>query len=243
MRIKSMRQRLRLGTVISSLLLLAIAAPLGITSASAQDAQILTRVQFLHAGTDLGDVEVHLDGESTLDNFSYGDQSEWIEVDPGSVQMTMTADRRGFNYMLFNAVYPVPAGNDYFVVITDEVVITGVFDTSPVLGDGSHVQFTQASVDTPRVNVTVSGESAALATNLGFARTSDPAPLPPGTFDIDVTLADSGEEALSVPGVEIDASKSYVFVLMGDPGDDDKPLTMVILETDLAASDEATPVS
>ena len=67
----------------------------------------------------------------SLDEFDYGEQSDWIDFQPGGARVTITADRAGFNYAVFDAVYPAPAGNDYYLVITDALVIGGVFDTQP----------------------------------------------------------------------------------------------------------------
>jgi Domain of unknown function (DUF4397) len=243
MNIRSTMRRVRAFTLIPALLLVAIAAPLAVASAAAQDTGITTRVQFLHAGTDLGEVELFINGDNELDEFGYGDQSDWIELDPGSVQVTLTVDRAGINYAIFDAVYPVPAGNDYFAVITDDLLITGVFDTSSVALQGSRIQIVHASVDTPPVTVVASGENVDLATQLGFARTSEPAPLPSGTYDLEVNLAETGENALTVPGVVIEDSKSYVLVLTGEPGNEDEPLAGVLLETDLVEDTAATPGS
>jgi hypothetical protein len=216
------------------------ALPLLASRASAQE--ITTRIQFLHAGTDTGEVEVHINGDEVLDEFGYGDTSDWIDLDPGSVRLTITADRAGFNYAILDTVYPVPAGNDYYGVISDVLMLGGAFDTSAVAGDGSRVQVTHASVDTPAVNVVASGENVDLATELHFAASSTSAPLPVGTYDLDVTLAESGESVLTKSGVGIEASKSYQAILVGTPGDDDHPLDIVLLETDLSAG-KATPAS
>ncbi|HYJ13137.1 MAG TPA: DUF4397 domain-containing protein [Thermomicrobiales bacterium] len=221
--------------LFAALLLLTVAGSASFTAAAAQDTAIATRVQFLHAGTDLNQVEVHLNGEGVLDKFAYGDVSDWVTLDPGTVQLTITRDRAGFNYVIFDGVYPVPAGNDYYVVITGDLVMAGAFDTSAAVADASRVQVTHASVDTPAVNIVATGEAVELATDIGFGRTSDSAPLPAGTFDLEVTLADTGEALITVPDVTIESGKSYEFVLVGTPGDDDHPLDVVVLETELTA--------
>jgi hypothetical protein len=237
-------KRMRAAALLLAVLLVAIASPLGVATVSAQDTSIVTRVQFLHAGTDLGEVEVHLNGQGELEEFGYGDQSDWIALDPGSVQLTLTAERAGFNYAIFDGVYPVPAGNDYYVVITDEILITGAFDTASAVADqASRVQIVHASIDTPAVTVNASGETVALATELAFPRTSESSPLPASTYDIEVALADTGDVVLTQPGVVIDAAKSYVLVLIGDPSNEDKPLEVVALESDLTEDSASTPAS
>lgn len=236
-----MRSYLR--SLLATVFALALIAPLFSASATAQDIQ--TRVQILHGGPDVGDVEVHINGDEVLDNFSYGNVSDWIDVDPGTARFTITADRTGFNYVIFDTVYPVPAGNDYYVVITDALVIGGAFDTSSVPADGARVQVTHASVDTPAINIVASGDNLDLGTDVQYGRTTESAPLPSGTYDFEATLTDSGESVLTATGIVIEPGKSYQLVVIGTPGDDDAPLELVVLSTDLDGVDAggATPVS
>ena len=50
--------------------------------------------------------------------------------------------------------------------------------------------------------------------------------MPAGTYDIEVTLADSGDVALTVPGMVLEGDTTYDLVLMGQPGDEDHPLEL-----------------
>jgi hypothetical protein len=222
--------------LIVALVLMTVAVPFGVGVTAAQEAAITTRVQILHAGPDVGKVEVHINEEEVTDEFEYGDISDWIDVDPGTTRFTITVDRAGFNYIIFDSVYPVPAGNDYYVVITDTLIMGGVFDTSGAMADGSRVQFIHASVDTPAVNILATGDAVELASELGYGRTSESTRLPAGTYDIEVSLADSGEVLTTVTGVTIEPGKSYQAVLVGAPGDEDAPLDVVLLETELEES-------
>ena len=106
---------LLVATIVVSLL-----GPVGMQSAAAQDdLAIQTRVQILHASPDVGKVEVHINYDEVVDEFTYGQQSDWIDFTPGAARVTITADRAGFNYAIFDAVYPAPAGNDYYLAITE----------------------------------------------------------------------------------------------------------------------------
>ena len=204
-----------------------LVAPLGVRTAAAQDdLAIQTRVVVLHASPDLGQVEVHINYEEVLDEFEYGMQSDWIDFTPGAARVTITADRAGFNYAVFDAVYPAPAGNDYYLVITEALVLGGAFDTSPVPDGGARVRIVQGSSGLPAVNVTANGEDEVLARQLGYSWTSVPTILPAGTYDIEVTLADTGEAALSAPGLALEGNMTYDLVIMGQPGDENHPLEL-----------------
>jgi len=201
--------------------------PVAVQPAAAQDdLSIQTRVQVLHADPGLDKVEVHINNDEVLDEFTYGQLSDWIDFQPGGARVTITADRAGFNYAVFDAVYPAPAGNDYYLIVTDPLVIGGVFDTNPIPDRGARVRIVQGSVALPAVTVTAKGETNALARQLPYATSSVYNVLPAGTYDIEVTLADTGESVLTAAGMVLEGNTTYDLVLMGQPGDEDHPLEL-----------------
>jgi hypothetical protein len=230
--------------VLMVVAIVALAAPVGLRPAAAQDdLTVQTRVQFLHAGTGVGKVEIRLNGDKKVDNFNYGDLSDLIDIDPGAVELQINEDRRGINYSIFYAVYPVAAGNDYYVVISDDLVLGSVVDRSPIADGAARVVVTQASVDLPAVNVVATGSDVKFATQLSFPRSSDATSVPAGTYDIEVTLADTGETALTMPGVVLEGNKVYELVIMGEVNDDDHPLTITSLVDDTSTRATGTPES
>jgi Domain of unknown function (DUF4397) len=227
--IRSTRASGRVGMVVLlvATMVAMLLGPVGVAPAVAQDdLSIQTRVQVLHADPALGQVEVFINDDEVLDEFTYGQQSDWIDFQPGGARVTITADRAGFNYAVFDAVYPAPADNDYYLIVTDPLVIGGVFDTNPIPDRGARVRIVQGSVALPAVTVTANGESQVLARQLPYAATSVYTVVPAGTYDFDVTLADSGEVALTVPGMVLEGDMTYDLVLMGQPGDEDHPLEL-----------------
>jgi hypothetical protein len=228
-----------------ALLLLTAVAPFAGIGASAQSSDALaTRVRFVHASTGTGQVEVHINGGGVLEEFSYGDVSDWVDIDPGSVRVTITADRAGINYSLFDANYPAPAGNDYYVVITDALVVAGTFDTSAISADNGRVQVVHASADTPAVNMLIGGTDQTIAAT--YPKTSDPIELPAGSYDLDLQLQETGDSLATLPGFTVEAGTSYVLVVMGNPTSEDKPVEIMVLDdpaTAPTASPVATPVS
>jgi hypothetical protein len=247
-----MRRSLSLvGRGLFALLLVATAfagiASFASPSATAQDdaSAFETRVMWLHAGPSTGKVEVHINNDEVLDEFEYGDLSDWIDIDPGADRVTITADRAGINYAIFDAVYPVAAGNDYHAIITDVLVIADAVDRSPIADGGARVRIVQGSVDTPEVNVVATSDNTALASQLRYGQISDYVSVPAGSLEVAVNAASSGENALTQT-VELEGNMVYDIVLMGDPGDDDKPLTLTLMgdtTVERGATPEATPSS
>ena len=118
--------------------------------------------------------------------------------------------------------------------------LAGAFDRSPVPDGGARVTVLQGSVALPPVNVTATGEDAAWATQLGYGRTSEAAVVPAGTYDVEVNLADSGDTAISTPGLVLEGNSSYVLVIMGEPNNTDHPLEIRPL-VDTTEERSATP--
>ena len=236
-------RRAALGVFLVAMMVATLLAPVAQQSAAAQDdLAIQTRVLIMHASPSLGKVEVHINYDEIVDEFTYGQMSDWTEFTPGAPRVTITADRAGFNYAIFDAVYPAPAGNDYYLVISEALVLAGAFDRSPVPDGGARVTVVQGSVALPPVNVTATGEDAAWATELGYGRTSEAAVVPAGTYDLEVTLADSGDVAISTPGLVLEGNSSYVLVIMGQPNDTDHPLEVRAL-VDTTEERTATPTA
>jgi hypothetical protein len=234
-------RRAALGVFLVAMMVATLLAPVAQQSAAAQDdLAIQTRVLIMHASPSLDKVEVHINYDEIVDEFTYGQMSDWTEFTPGAPRVTITADRAGFNYAIFDAVYPAPAGNDYYLVISEALVLAGAFDRSPVPDGGARVTVLQGSVALPPVNVTATGEDSAWATELGYGRTSEAAVVPAGTYDLEVTLADSGDVAISTPGLVLEGNSSYVLVIMGQPNDTDHPLEVRAL-VDTTEERTATP--
>jgi len=239
------RSRVHGYAALAVMIIATMVATMGMSVASAQDAPaIQTRVQFLHAGPNVGDVEIFINGDKDVDGFAYGDTSDWIDLDPGAVEVRMDAERAGFNYNIFYTVYPVVAGNDYYVIITDQIILGSVVDRSPVPDGAARVRITQASIDIPAVNVVATGTDVNFASQLNYPRSSDYITVPPGTYDIEVTLADSGQPMISLPGVVFEGNMVYQLVVMGDPSDTDTPPAISTLSDTTSTNVPAgTPVA
>jgi Domain of unknown function (DUF4397) len=240
--------------ILATALLLALsvlAIPLAAREGAAQADPLATQAIILHQGVDTGELEVFINGNNVLDEFSYGEQSDWLDLEPGAAQLTFTADRAGFNYVVFDAVYPVPAGNMYYVVITDALVLVGTLDTASVAEGQARAQFLHASVDTPPVDVHVQGDGVDETVNIAYAGSTEAVEAAAGTYAVDLTLSDGGESVLSVPDLTLEAGMSYLVIAAGDPSSDDHPLELVTIVTEVevgtatpaAATPAATPVA
>jgi hypothetical protein len=115
-----------------------------------------------------------------------------------------------------------------------------VVDRSPVPDRRARVRIVQASVDTPEVNVVAASDKSTLASQLAYSRSSEYVEVPAGSFEVAVTLAATGENALTQT-VELEGDMVYDLVLMGTPGNNDKPLTFTLLPDTTVARGTPTP--
>ena len=202
-----------------------------------------TRIRVLHAAPGLGKVEVLFDGNEELDEFDYGTTSDWIEVSPGTVRVTIRLDRFGINYPVFDAIAPVVANEDYELILSEPIVIPAPVDRSPLSADTSRVQVIHASVDVPPVDIARKGGDV-LIDNLSYGQLSVPAEVPAGTYDLEARMHGTGEVVLDLPGVTVEPGMVYHLVIYGKPGDTETPLTVATLGDEaLAPMPASTPAA
>ena len=231
-----------MGVLLVATMVAMLVGPAAVVPAAAQDdLDVPTRAVVLHADWSLGPVDVYINQDEVLHAFEYGQVSDWIDFEPGSVRVTITTDRSGLNYnsVAFDAVYPAPAGNDYFLIATSPLILGGIFDTSPIPDGGARVRIIQGAVDLRPVNVTANEEKTVLAQDLGYSSASDYTVVPPGTYDFNVTQAGTAKSVLTAPDMVLEANTTYELVIMGQPGDENHPLELRPLSD--TTSESATP--
>ena len=64
-----------------------------------------------------------------------------------------------------------------------------------------------------------------------------------GTYDLEVTLAATGDVVLTAPGTVLEGDMVYELVIMGRPGDDDHPLEIRPLADTTVEKTTGTPAS
>jgi hypothetical protein len=192
------------------------------------DATTQTRVVVLHADWSLGLVDVYINNDKVLTQFGYGQVSDWIDIAPGSARVTVTTNRGylNYNFVAFDTVYPMPVGNDYSLIITTPLLLSGAFDTSPIPDSGARVRIVHGAVSLDAVNVVANEVGTTFAEKLRYSSVSDYSVVPAGTYDFNVSLANSGETVLQAPGMVLEANTTYELVIMGQPGDAIHPLEL-----------------
>ncbi len=215
-----------------------------VQTAYAQDDPVVqTRVTVIHASPGTGKVEVHVNNDEILDEFEYGGISEWTEIDAGSTRVTITADRAGFNYAIFDAYYPVAAGNDYLLTITDALVLGSVVNRSEIRDGNARVRIHHASVDLPEVNVTATQGLLEFATDIAYGRETEYVPVPGDTYDLEITLTATGEAITTVSSLSLEGNMVYDLFIVGNPNSEDNPIDVWVVSDTTVDSVSATPTA
>jgi hypothetical protein len=197
-------------------------------------------IRFLNAMTSLDAVDVYINGDESeqrvVEGLEYGTVSETFE---GTAPVTGVLIKQnvnaGYDRYIFNTIVPTEAGKEYLVVISDLLIIPTEFDTSPLGADMVRARAIHAAPQAPAVDMYASdsGGGAALAdlvpavTDLQYGEAGDGGTLPAGSYDVRLTQTGTDTVAAEVTGLAMDAGQVYAVVLIGTPGDTDKPLTLV----------------
>ena len=203
------------------------------------------RFRVLHASPDLGKIEVLFNGDKKLDEFSYGQVSDWIDIDPGLVRVVIQRDRLFINDVVFDVALPVFADERYEFIISDPLVIPAPVDRRPLPADTGRARVIHASIDTPVIDIAMKGGNIVL-TALEYGQITASLEVPANVYDLEVRAHESGEVLADVPGVALGAGTVSDLVVYGKPGDQNAPLSVAVLTDQVrvlpaSATPEATP--
>src|SRR5262249_37015133 len=113
-----------------------------------------SRVRVLHASPAVGKIEVHINGQEELDEFTYGLGSDWLGVPPGTARIAMHRHRAGFNYVVYDAYVPIGPDEDYDLISADPLLYEPTLlpvqvDRSPLRAGLGRLSLLHASVALP----------------------------------------------------------------------------------------------
>jgi hypothetical protein len=185
-------------------------------------------MRVLHASPDLGKVEVLFDDAKVLDEFQYGQVSNWVDLDPGLVRVIVQRDRLFINDVVFDAFFAVVADEHVNLIISDPLLIPAPVDRAPLPADTARVSIIQASIDTPPVDVALEGGNVVIAA-LAYGEQSILTDVPVGSYDIEFRAHETGELLIEAVETVLGAGGVYDMVIHGIPGDAETPQTVTVL--------------
>lgn len=199
-------------------------------------------VRLVHASPDAPAVDVYVDGEPAVENLTFGNASEYLTLDPGTYNVTITAAGDP-DTVVFEEDLPVESGQ-YTVAAAGEVSTDGEQPFAPVVfvddaapaEDEALVSVAHLSPDAPPVDVTVAESGEVLVDNASYGNATDYASVPPGNYTLEVRAATPDNDGTVVQSVEVSVTgeTAYTAIATGyvEPGDaaTDQPFEVVVLE-------------
>jgi Domain of unknown function (DUF4397) len=106
---------------------------------------------------------------------------------------------------------------------------------SPLSGNQARARAIHAAAQAPSVDIYASEAGATTALtdlvpivrDLQYGQAGEGGEINAGSFDVKLTATGTDTVAAEVDGLTVDAGQVYSFVIIGTPGDTDKPLTIV----------------
>lgn len=168
-------------------------------------------VRVAHFSPDAPAVDVYVDGEQILAEFTYAEVSPYLEIAPGTYRITITA-----------------AGDPQAVVFDDEVEFGSAFYTVAAIGElgadtfrpeilvdagSALVRLFHAAPDAPAVDVLADGEP--LFENVVFEESTNYVAVPAGTYTLSVTPAGDPETVVAEFPVDLELGTAYTANAIG----------------------------
>ena len=208
--------------VLAFVLMFAVSAPMAFAQQATPTVTGVPNptVRVVHASPDAPAVNVLIDGQPVAENLAFGSATEYVDLTPGDHQVQV-----------------IPADGD--TAIIDQTVTLDGWTTSilAVTGDLANIQLQQQAVDaTPtdpgqarirllnadpqdvNLGLAIAGSQDPLVNDTGFPDASDYAFINPGTYDLEVRNADSGEVLTTSPGFTVEAGQVYDLIALGAAG-------------------------
>lgn len=184
------------------------------------------QVRVLHASPDAPNVDVLIDGAPILENVSYLTASDFLPLDAGHRQVTVTA--AGTSRPVIDARVDLADDTSYVIIAAGNlagispIVVTA--DRTPPTAGNAKVRVLHAAPGAPNVDVYVSAPGGDISVseptlkNVPFGNISDYLTVPAGQYDLAVTVAGTKTVAISAPGVALESEQVATVAALDAPG-------------------------
>ena len=209
------------GVVLAMLAAAVLAALLALSSATAQS-QPSGRVRVMHASPDAPAVDIFVDGQKAVTALAFPSNTGYVSLPAGPHDVAVFASpSNGTGTPVLKATLQVAAGKDYTVLAVGRLADSTLAllplednNSAPTAGN-AHVRLIHASPDAPAVDVVVASTNTKVFSNVAFKGVGAYAPVPAGTYNLDVKVASTGQTVKSVTGLSLSDRSVYTVVATG----------------------------
>ena len=197
------------------------------------DEQDSTYVRVVHASPDAPAVDVRVENETVLSNVSFGDVSDYLELEAGTYNVSIVTAGNNETVVLDTNVTFEPRTVTTLAAsgeVSEDTNATEGEDTNATLGatafndnaftpvnNSSAISVVHLSPDAPAVDVTAANGSVVLAENVTFQNASDYVTVPAGNYTVEVraaTAANNGS-VVATADVSLERGQAYSALALG----------------------------
>jgi hypothetical protein len=195
-------------------------------------------VRVVHASPDAPAVNILVDGQPLAEGVAFGSASEYAALSPGDHQVQVVPTDGGAPVIDQTVTFDGWTSNILAVVgqLANIQLQTNTVDITETEAGQARFRIVNAVPDAPSITLGVSGTDDPLVDGVQFPNASDYQNINPGTYDLDVRNADSGETLLAAPGVQVEAGQVYDLFALGQAGNGSAQLLPLVTPVATACS-------
>ena len=168
-------------------------------------------VRVAHFSPDAPNVDVFVDGAQVLSDVAYGEVSPYLEIEPGTYRVTITAAGDP-ETVAFDG--DVEFGSAFYTVAAIGELGAGTFRPEVLVDAGSAlVRLFHASPDAPAVDVYA--DDTPLFENVEFGESTDYVAVPAGSYTLSVRPAGDPETTVAAFDVDLELDTAYTANAIG----------------------------
>lgn len=174
-------------------------------------------VRVVHASPDAPAINVLVDGQPLAQGVAFGSASEYAAVSPGGHQVQVVPTDGGAPIIDQTVTFDGWTSNILAVVgqLANIQLQTNTVDISETDPGQARLRVINAVPDAQSISVGAPGNQEAMVDGVQFPNASDYQTVNPGTYDLEVRNADSGQTLVAAPGIQVDAGQVYDLFALG----------------------------
>jgi hypothetical protein len=174
-------------------------------------------VRVVHASPDAPAINVLVDGQPLVEGIAFGSASEYAALSPGDHQIQVVPTDGGAPIIDQTATFDGWTSNILAIVgqMANIQLQTNAVDITETEAGQARWRVINAVPDAPSISVGVPGNEEAMVDGVQFPNASDYQNVNPGTYELEVRNADSGQTLLAAPGIQVDAGQVYDLFALG----------------------------
>src|SRR3954469_24063943 len=177
-------------------------------------------VRVVNASPDAPTLNILVDGQPLAQGVAFGSASEYAALSPGGHQVQVVPADGGAPIIDQSVTFNGWTSNILAVVgqLANIQLQTNTVDITQTDPGQARLRVVNAVPDAPTLAVGVVGSQNPMVDGVQFPNASDYQAVNPGSYELEVRNADSGETLLTAPPLQIDAGQVYDLFALGQAG-------------------------